>query len=566
MTAETILRVLTAWDGSQWGSFAMKTTACLAAGLLFVRAARRGPASLRHLLVVATFGMLLLLPATIAVVPARVVRIPVASPPHPARASAETSPRTSSAAVGSVASGLSAFTSGRSVAETLLLGAVGLYLGVAAGLALSLAGGVRRLRRLHRAADVSVEGTRLANEMARAHGIPTGIQVAVSDDLAIPFTFGALRPVILLPVSVRGWGDLEVRRAIRHELEHIDRRDWAAQTLTRLISILYWPHPLVWVLWKRLRIEAERACDDAVIRGSDSAAPYAEQLVSLARRLSPRDSVPALAMAARTSLGVRVEAILDRRLRRAPRTRASAFAAAAVAAVSLLGIAPFRVVTAAVRTAAPDRSVDADDADPLDRALMIAAASDDLAAMKRMLDRGARPNAAIDGDGSALIAAARRGHLEAMSLLIASGADVNLGVPGDGNPLTEAARRGRLEAVRFLVEHGARIDEGIEGDGNALIMAAGEGRLEVVRFLVDHGASIEKVVAGDENALIHASEGGQADVVRFLIARGANVNARVRVDSADGGTEWRTPLRMARRGGHEEVVRILLAAGARDSS
>ena len=86
--------------------------------------------------------------------------------------------------------------------------------------------------------------------------------------------------------------------------------------MSRVAIAFYWPHPLVWPLWQRLRLEAERACDDAVIRGESAAEAYAEQLVALARRLVGHGEVPALAMATRSHLGLRVEAILDRGLRR----------------------------------------------------------------------------------------------------------------------------------------------------------------------------------------------------------------------------------------------------------
>jgi ankyrin repeat protein len=439
-------------------------------------------------------------------------------------------------------------------------------LGVA-WLGASLLIGIGRLFRLGSRADVSVAGTRLANEMARAERLRGGIEVVVSSRLAVPMTFGWTHPVILLPAETAQWGEAELARAIRHELEHIARGDWTTHIVSRLALALYWPHPFAWMLWRRLRLEAERACDDAVIRSHGSAEPYAEQLVSLARRLTGRGAVPALSMATRSNLGLRVEAILDRGRRRAPRSLRASIGVGVAAVAGMLAIAPFRVIGAplAAAQAADDEDSDDEDADPLDEALLEAAERGALDRMRRLLDRGARADAAIQGDGSPLIAAARRGQIEAMKMLIAAGADVNRGVSGDGSALIMAAREGHLEAVRLLLENGADIDLGVPGDGNALIMSAGEGRLDVVRFLLDRGASLEKVVAGDENPLIKASESGQAEAVRLLIARGANVNARVwTVRGIRSGGEWRTPLVMARRNRHQDVVQILLAAGARE--
>ena len=44
----------------------------------------------------------------------------------------------------------------------------------------------------------------------------------------------------------------------------------------------YWFHPLVWAAWRRLRLEAEKACDDAVVL-EDDARDYASLLVSMAQ-------------------------------------------------------------------------------------------------------------------------------------------------------------------------------------------------------------------------------------------------------------------------------------------
>jgi beta-lactamase regulating signal transducer with metallopeptidase domain len=440
--------------------------------------------------------------------------------------------------------------------------AYGIYLlGVAAFGAAALLG-LWRLQRVRRAADVSVAGTRLANEMARREGLRGEIEVAVSPELAVPLTFGWAQPVILLPRESAQWAEAERGRAIRHELEHIARGDWATHLLSRAALAVYWPHPIAWLLWRRLRLEAERACDDAVIRSQGQPEPYAEQLVSLARRLRGRGAVPALSMATRGHLGLRVDAILDDRRRRAPRTRLASLAAAAAGLACLLAIAPVQVIGAPAAAAALG---DDDEGDPRDRALLEAAGKGDRDRVQRLLETGAKANAILRGDGTPLIAAARGGHLEIMETLIAAGAEVNRGVDGDGNPLTMAARHGHLAAVRLLLDRGAEVDRGVPGDGNALIMAAGEGRLNVVSYLLDHGAAIEEVVPGDENPLIKACESGEAGAARLLIDRGANINARVWAPGGGKGEgEWRTPLLMARRNGHTELMRLLRAAGARE--
>jgi beta-lactamase regulating signal transducer with metallopeptidase domain len=566
MSADLVPRILLAATEQPAAALAIKATAAMVVAFLLLGLARQASAALRHLIAAATFGVLLLLPMAGLLVPARVITLAV-----PAAAAAPDRPESvRPPAPAPLRDGAPAGASARPVARLdAWRAAAGVYLIGVAGLSMSLLVGIARLHRLRRRADVSVAGTRLANQMARAEGGSGGIEVAVTPALAVPITFGWAHPVILLPAETAGWDERELGRAVRHELEHVTRGDWATHVVSRLALAFYWPHPFAWVLWRRLRLEAERACDDAVVRDSGHAEPYAEQLVSLARKLRERGTVPALSMATRSNLGLRVDAILDARRRRTPRSRLTTLFVGLAALAGVLAIAPLSVMGSPGVAQDPiaadvDEEEEDDEPDPLDEALFKAALRGDLARMQRLLDRGARANAAIDGDGSPLIGAARGGHLEAMNMLIAAGADVNLAVEGDGSPLIMAAQNGHLEAVRLLVARGADIDRGVSGDGNALIMAAAFGRLEVVRFLLDAGASLEKVVPGDENALIHSSETGQAGVVRLLLERGANVNARVWADQGDGRGEWRTALSMARRNRHEEVVRILVAAGARE--
>jgi hypothetical protein len=337
---------------------------------------------------------------------------------------------------------------------------------------------------------------------------------------------GLWQPTIVLPAAATSWSDEDLVRALIHELEHVRRRDWIIQCAARLACGGYWFHPLVWIAWRRLSLEAERACDDAVVQRMEGTG-YAEQLVVMAQHLSRAGAPAVLGMANRSDLASRVTAILDGMQQRG---RAGAARIATVAGAAVLigaAIAPVRAVAAAPAPAAT--SIASDRTERIDAALLEAAAGGDVRTITALLDGGANVNASVSGDGSPLIMAAREGHLAAVQLLLDRGADVNLGVVGDGNPL---------------------------------IMAAREGHLDVVTLLLDRGATVDQVVPGDENALIQASGQGQLDVVKLLVARGANVNARVWAPRYDQDGEWRTPLNMARSRRHEAVVAFLRSVGA----
>ncbi len=156
-------------------------------------------------------------------------------------------------------------------------------------------------------------------------------------------TFGITRPVIVLPLDAREWDEAELRRALMHELEHIKRGDWLMQILARAVAACYWFHPLVWTAWRRLCLEAERSCDDAVVI-SEERTDYAEQLVTLAQRMSATPVQPMLGMANRSDLSTRVTAVLDDRLHRGRAGFALAAGTVAAAALVVIAVAPVRAV------------------------------------------------------------------------------------------------------------------------------------------------------------------------------------------------------------------------------
>jgi len=147
----------------------------------------------------------------------------------------------------------------------------------------------------------------------------------------------------LLPLDARTWNEAELSRALVHELEHVRRRDWLTHCLTRGVCALYWFHPLVWIARRQLGLEAERACDDAVLRRSEATA-YADQLVGIAERFSSSAKPPLLAMANRADLAKRVRAVLDRRQSRGRAGRFPVFAAGAIASALVLTMSPLSVV------------------------------------------------------------------------------------------------------------------------------------------------------------------------------------------------------------------------------
>lgn len=497
----------------------LKSTLAMLAALVMVMAARRSRASLRHLILAALFAFLLLLPAVQTVAPELQISVP--------QNTAVTKPLNVIANPAALSNEVRAQVPVQKTANLPAM-LMRVYLAVAALLLAYLAMGVLRLRRLANGSEVWLEGTARMNEIANAANIRRSALVVLSNEVAVPLTFGFRRSTIVLPHAAKEWSDDELTRALRHELEHVRREDWLLQLVARVACALYWPHPMVWAAWRRFCLEAERACDDAVIGVSDSAA-YAGQLVSLARRVRRFSTVPALGMASRSKLAVRVDAILDPKQRRGPHGELSAAIVFALLLVLLVGFAPAQLIAAAAQTTL----------------------SDDI---ERTFDFDTDPTRA-----ELMVKLAKKGNIEGLQRLLDDGMDVDTVSPGDGTALIGAACGGNVETVQFLLEHNADPNVVSIGDGSPLIAAAERGHLRIVEMLIAAGANRDEIVPGDENPLMQAAWNGHADVVQFLLNEGADVN--VRTWERD---ELRTPLRLARRGHHEDIAQMLIAAGAKE--
>jgi uncharacterized protein (TIGR03435 family) len=72
--------------------------------------------------------------------------------------------------------------------------------------------------------------------------------------------------------------DDEMASVFAHELCHVRRRDNLVSAFCRAVEALFWFHPAVWALGRRLQEERERACDEGVVAGTP-ADVYAEALV-----------------------------------------------------------------------------------------------------------------------------------------------------------------------------------------------------------------------------------------------------------------------------------------------
>ena len=223
----------------------------------------------------------------------------------------------------------------------VLLPALVYALGVFA-LLLRLAVHHTRARRLTRDAAIvsDPEWKALLEDCAMRIGVQRQVTLFRSRVQLIPVTTGTIAPAIVIPADADTWGAERRAAVLLHELAHIARYDCLTQTLCAIASAVYWLHPGMWYVARRLRVERELACDDRVLAAGARAQDYAGHLLELAYGWSGRRA-PALAvgMAGARKLEGRMRAILDSTRNRTAPTRRAWLAGAAVAAALLLPIA-----------------------------------------------------------------------------------------------------------------------------------------------------------------------------------------------------------------------------------
>lgn len=556
-------------------SLVAKATLIVLGGLAVTAFARTARASARHLVIATSFAALAALPILIAFVPAMPIDVPVAAATFTASADNSgdrVAPTSVSNAADVVTTAAQRALPGVSLAQALritwIAGTIVFLIPVASVL--------WRLSMIRRTGlPVAWHRAELAR-LADARGVSLPVELLEHEAVPGPMTFGIRRPVIVLPLDAREWSEAELRRALMHEIEHIQRGDWLMQIVARTVAAVYWFHPLVWTAWRRLGLEAERSCDDAVVISEDSA-DYAEQLVSLAQRMSATPTQPMLGMANRSDLSTRVTAVLDDRLRRGRAGFTFAAGTVAAAALLVLTVAPVRAIAKQsderdiIKAKLAALEAEARAAQGLqgdERAVVLRKIGEEKAAVERRKLEEAKGRRAeprkVRAMDRALYEAAQEGDFEGVKEMVAAGANPSATIHGDGNPLIGAARSGRSEITKFLIDQGADPNGVVEGDGSPLIAAAAFGRYDQVQMLIDRGADVNLAVAGDENPLMNAAERGDLRIVQLLVEKGADIHTKIYSEKYQGGGEWRTAISQARKNGHLDVVRYLESRGARE--
>jgi len=176
---------------------------------------------------------------------------------------------------------------------------------------------------------------------ARPLAISAPLPVLTTSAPIEPGLIGIFRPVLLLPDGIQArLNTQEIDAILAHELCHFRRRDNLTAAVHMLVENLFWFHPLVWWLGRRLMNERERACDEAVLAAGHDPRVFAEGILNVCRFTirPPQACASALSGA---NLRIRIETILanrtTRRLSRGQKVGLSIIAALSLSLLVLAG-------------------------------------------------------------------------------------------------------------------------------------------------------------------------------------------------------------------------------------
>ncbi len=177
--------------------------------------------------------------------------------------------------------------------------------------------------------------------------------VRESDQIPGAFVRGLFRARIYLPAST----DPKYRKYILlHERYHMRRKDNFALLFARILVILFWYHPLMWLAQEKMRQDMEISCDEKVISGlkREDIADYAAAL--LACGTERHTGFAAFTGNRRSVLSLRIRAIVSEK-----KTRFFLpAAAAAVCLITAFFVFLFFSITSVSMTDGVQTNIDAD--------------------------------------------------------------------------------------------------------------------------------------------------------------------------------------------------------------
>jgi bla regulator protein blaR1 len=148
--------------------------------------------------------------------------------------------------------------------------------------------------------------------------------------------WGIWRPTIQIPRGLSSQlTSSELEAVLLHELAHVRRWDNLTATFVHTLVSLFWFHPLLWWIEKRLIVERERACDEMVIHGGVAHQTYVAGILKVCR-FQLVEAVAGTSGIAGPDLKNRLELIMSCRISNSPTNAPRTLLCLLVAAMTMV--------------------------------------------------------------------------------------------------------------------------------------------------------------------------------------------------------------------------------------
>ena len=109
------------------------------------------------------------------------------------------------------------------------------------------------------------------------------MRLCISEKYDTAFTFGFLKPIIVLPVSIiTTLPPAQIESILLHEIAHIKNKDFLVNIFLELSEAMFSFNPFVWKITKEIKVLRELACDEFVMQQGTKSTTYADALYQLA--------------------------------------------------------------------------------------------------------------------------------------------------------------------------------------------------------------------------------------------------------------------------------------------
>jgi hypothetical protein len=163
-----------------------------------------------------------------------------------------------------------------------------------------------------------------------------------------PMLIGVLHPAIVIPAKTLGrLSASEQTMVLGHELAHVRRGDLRWRFAARIVRAVFFFHPLVWLIERRLNLLQEIAADQlAIAHQKHDPAGYGKLLVGVVEKFGPSRLIPSMSVGTMEPVESLTRRLIAMKSFRRVSPRLVVISVVLLATTALLGLVPWRLVAA----------------------------------------------------------------------------------------------------------------------------------------------------------------------------------------------------------------------------